>query len=221
MAELGIPEPYRAAFGALAELDEEHVYAFLEMVAGLEAFQKVAPLQQAIQSAFPAEGQRDAARLVPAILSLRGALPGTSAERMAEMTSRSADLDLSAEARVRLRDRLLPLLQSSGLKSTSRALELLTQHPRNYREARVFTDIRPVFGDDAESRPDGAVIVGTLQLRTWDRDGLDDTIYVAMDEADLRELAESVKRALDKSLTLRRMLADQQIACFTLDERDR
>ncbi len=221
MAVLGIPEPYRIAFKALAELDEQYVQPLFEVVASLDRFQQVGHLQEKIQDIFPSEAQREAGRLVPAILSLRGQLHGMSAEYMAEMTSRSPDLDISTDARSRLRDRLIPLLQSPGLKSTSRALELLTQHPRNYRDARVFTDIRPVFGDDAEERPDGAVIVETLQLRTWDRDGQGDTIYVAMDESDLRELADAVKRALDKTSTLRGLLGDQQIACFTLDERER
>jgi hypothetical protein len=111
-----------------------------------------------------------------------------AAERIAEALSRSADLDLSNdEARSRLGERVASILRTEALSTTAVGVELLTQFPRNYQVSRIFTDIRPLFHDEVEDRPTGAVIVETLQLQTWNRDGSTETLYVAMDEADLLE----------------------------------
>jgi hypothetical protein len=62
--------------------------------------------------------------------------------------------------------------------------------------------------------------VEVLQLQTWNRDGATETLYIAMDEADLIELRGVMDRALDKTATLREMLEEQELTCFELDERN-
>ena len=83
----------------------------------------------------------------------------------------------------------------------------------------MLTDIRPIFPQRVEDAPEGAVIVQTLHLDTWDRDGATETYHVAMDEADLRELRDAIERAITKTATLRELLSRTGLKVFELDER--
>jgi len=220
VAEIGIPLPFVRSFLALEKLDDDTAHTLFERIAAADPFQPVGTLQAIFRDVFPSDQQTEAQRLVPALLSLRGQLRTTPAAQIAETVSNSVDLELGNEAREHLRDRLLPMLASAALSTTANALELLTQHDRNYQTSRVVTDIRPVFADDVNDRPEGAVIVDTLQLHTWDRAGRAEMLAVAMDEVDLRELRDVIDRALAKASTLRGFLAEQEITCFQLDTRD-
>lgn len=191
----------------------------VEGFASVATFQQITDLQRVIYEVFPSDRQRDAEQLVPGLLSLIGQLRGTPVERIAKAVSQSADLDLDDPGRARLSERLVPLLSSGALSSTANALELLTQHERNFSGARVVTDIRPIFSRTVEDPPEGAVIVQTLQLDTWDRDGASETYHVAMDEADLQELRAAIERAITKTATLREFLSGTGLTLFELDER--
>lgn len=217
---IGVPTAFRQALLVLEGLDEADAQRLLETVAAADRFQPVGTLRELVEQVLPEGQTAQAERLVPALLSLRGQLRGTPPERLAEALSGSADLDLGSDARKRLRDRVAALLGSAAITSTASAVELLTQHERNYQTARVFTDIRPIFERDVTDPPTGAVIVEMLQIQTWDREGQSETLYVALDESDLREIKEVVERALEKTDTLRSFLAEQSIAYFELDKRE-
>jgi hypothetical protein len=220
IANLGIPQQFRAALALLSALADDEARALCDAVAAASAFQSVADLLNHIRSALPDAHAADADDLVPALLSLSSLARSADPITIAVAASKSANLELDDESRDRLQARLRPLLESKAISSTAAAIDVLTQHSRNYRTARVFTDIRPVFPEDVADLPTGAVLVETLQLQTWDRDGNSETIYVAMDEADLQELREVIDRALAKTATLRRVLANQNMSYFQLDKRE-
>lgn len=220
MSSLGVPAPFRRALLLLEQLDDEHAARLNDAFSNAPAFQPLGRLRSLARDVLPREQTAMADRLIPALLSLGGQLRGTPPEQVAEAVAGSADLELGPKSRERLRERVLALLSTPAISSTASAVELLTQHERNYQTARVFTDIRPIFQQNVGDPPTGAVIVEMLQLQTWDREGEGETLYVAMDESDLLELREVVDRALKKTDTLRRFLAEQQMAYFELDKRE-
>lgn len=215
-----MPTPFRRALLLLEQLDDEHASRLTEVFSAAETFQPLGRLRALAREVLPSEQTAMADRLIPALLSLGGQLRGTPPEQVAEAVAGSADLELAPDARERLRGRVLALLNSRAIATTASAVELLTQHERNYQTARVFTDIRPVFQERVTDPPTGAVIVEMLQIQTWDREGEGETLYVAMDESDLIELREVVNRALEKTATLRRFLTEQDMAYFELDKRE-
>jgi hypothetical protein len=220
MAELGVPRGYRAAFGTLEALEDA---AFDRLVTSLSSAPALSPVSTLVELAAPVFGDDrslTARGLVQALLSAEGLIRLFGAEgEVARGISESADLDLDGEQRRKLQVRLEALLEVEGLRSTAAAVDLLTQNERNYGEARVFSDIRPIFGEAVVEAPTGAVIVETLQLRTWAKDGSSETIAVAMDESDLRELRDVLDRALTKTETLKSMLDRHGTQHFDLDER--
>jgi hypothetical protein len=59
-----------------------------------------------------------------------------------------------------------------------------------------------------------------LQLQTWDRDGDLETLFVALDERDLTQLADVVDRGLKTSAALRKFLEENGLTYFQLEEDD-
>jgi hypothetical protein len=220
VAEVAIPLPFRRALSALAALDDDAAQQLIDGISSAGPFQSVAHLQDITRAAFPEDEEDDAERLVPAILSLRGAARLASDARVAEVASKSVDLDLDADARERLRELLGALLPLSAFRTTGTAIELLTQNEHNYQSSRVLTDIRPVFPEEVSDRPDGAVIVQTLQLQTWGVGSGTETMHISMDESDLLEIRDVIDRAIAKTGTLKTLLDDQGMTHFELDKRE-
>jgi len=219
VATLGIPKTARKPLVALAQLDDVIADALIDALISGPALQPVRDLERRAEDVLP-EAERDDFRpLVDALLSLRGGLRDIPLEQIVAGVASSADLDLEADARQLLQLRLHTLLSSEALSSTANAIELLTQNERNYRTARVLTDVRHVFAEDAVEKPAGAVIIEVLALQTWNRDGHAETLHVAMDETDLRELRDAMQRALDKTSNLRGLLREQGMTYFELDKR--
>lgn len=220
MADIAVPASYRNSLTEFARLPDEVSQALLDALSSVKSFAPVRDIEAAARGVLDDDGSNLSSRLIPPLLSLRGQIRDLPATKIADRLSNSADLDLDEAERQRLAQRVASLLDVDALKTTAVGIDLLTQHARNFATARIYTDIRPLFLEDPDEEPTGAVIVETLQLETWSRDGETETLYIAMDEADLLELQETIRRALKKTGTARKLLRQSSISCFDLDERE-
>jgi hypothetical protein len=93
------------------------------------------------------------------------------------------------------------LFELEVVRLSAKALDLSYEHSELLQRARILTDIRPVFNDDA-SEVRGTVISHTLLLRYDDIEG-DHVLSLALDEGDIRSLIQQCERALKKSQTAR------------------
>jgi hypothetical protein len=87
-----------------------------------------------------------------------------------------------------------------------RAVDLSYEYTNLWGNARIITDIRPIFTDDA-STIDGAVVSHACRLQFLCADGQHE-LNIAMDESDVRDLAEQCDRALRKAETARHLMND-------------
>jgi hypothetical protein len=76
---------------------------------------------------------------------------------------------------------------------------------RVFHSARILTDIRPVFGRDADVPPIGAVIAHVLKIDYFSQ-GDSGSLYVSLNNRDLELLRNLVDRAFTKLKTLRAVL---------------
>jgi hypothetical protein len=218
VAEIWIPLPYREALMALARLPGETADRLVDALAALEAYSPVSRIQEVTTSVL-GEGASPAERqLGLPLLALRGQYRQTSLEDIAKRVSESTEFELDSEERADLRSRAAAILATPVYATTAVATDLQTQNAHNYQSARIVTDLRPVFQDNVDDRPSGAVIVETLQLQTWTRDGESEAIFVAMDETDLEQLQATVERALHKTETLKKFLKEKDLAYFELEK---
>jgi hypothetical protein len=109
---------------------------------------------------------------------------------------------------------LLKLLSAhDSLGVTAKALDLSSQHERVFHNARIFTDVRPVFKSDPKTAPPAVVFTHTLKLTFHDGPRLT-SLYFSLDAADLKDVKGLIDRALDKEATLRAELASTKIQCL-------
>jgi hypothetical protein len=218
MAAFGIPPPYRESLTKLAGLPDADAERLIQEIGALAPFSPVSAIEEATSSVLGEGATPAERRLALPLLALRGQLRQMTTDAIAENLSESTDLDLDEAARSNLRSRAAAILEAQVFGTTGVATDLQTLHERNYQSARIVTDIRPVFQDDLAKAPDGAVIVETLQIQTWSRDGGAQLMFVSMDEADLRQLQSIVTRALDKTETLKAFIAEKGLSYFELEK---
>lgn len=202
---------------ALAQLSPEENEGLAAAVEALPAFANVPSIEDAATEAL-AGTDVQAIGLVAALLSLRGQTREIAARDIAQQLVASPTLEIEPDRRDAFIDCVSRLLESDAIATTAIAVDLQTQHSRNFASARVFTDIRPVFRGDVGQRPAGAVLSEVLLIETWDRDGEGESLYIALDEADLLQLQDVISRALKKTETLKTLLSGASLDVFSLDD---
>ena len=104
-----------------------------------------------------------------------------------------------------LRSHLGRLLNVSNLRMAAKAHRLQRAGERLYCDAKILSDIRPVFDEDVETVPAGAVVGHTLRLGYHER-GEHKEFFVVLDDVDLEKLRAVIERAESKNKTLLKLL---------------
>lgn len=102
------------------------------------------------------------------------------------------------------------LAPDSPLALTSKALAVMNEHPNTYLTGRVLTDLRPVFGSSVDEAPAALVAIHTLKI-SYRHNHAFTEFYVAMDNADIVELMDTLGRALKKENALRHLTDEKQV----------
>ncbi|MEK6607369.1 MAG: hypothetical protein AABZ30_06895 [Myxococcota bacterium] len=224
MSRLRIPKQFHRAVGQLATLDDASVAAIADALRAVPVT-KVRPsdLVGDVVARLP-EGQRDATRdVVDFVLSLyiaratneltaerladdlRGAIEGAEVEELRGLASSAS----------KLRDRVVALLgASTSLQIGAKALDLSTEFERTLCEARIVTDVRPIFGVDVGEAA-AAIVVHTLRLQVHEGDEIRD-VYVTLHADDIKALRALLDRAEVKENSLVDSLRKAGIGALTL-----
>lgn len=95
----------------------------------------------------------------------------------------------------------------------AKAAEVMTAHEHVLREARIFTDLRPIFTTDPTERPLAATFVHMLKLN-YMHGSLKKEFFIAMDSMDVKQLQKVLTRALSKEKTLRSLAKTTKLPCL-------
>jgi hypothetical protein len=98
------------------------------------------------------------------------------------------------------------LLSLPALRLAANVINLSQEYTNLWRASRIFTDIRPIFSEDAATI-DGAIVSHAFRLHYQSVDGAHE-LNLAMGEADIRALTEQCERALQKAQTARSLMRD-------------
>lgn len=90
----------------------------------------------------------------------------------------------------------------ASFKTTFKAISLLTENDRLFRESRIITDVRLMFSEQLEESISNAVIVHQLKLSTLSN-GKKEELYLSLDDSDLETLKETLDRAIKKGEKIR------------------
>lgn len=110
--------------------------------------------------------------------------------------------------------RLVTLLQLDTVSLIGRAGAILGEHERYFSDARILTDLRPVFRRESITEPPaGAALTHVLRISYYEETlAASKDFYVALDPDGLRQLLATIERAQVKEATLRQTLVGTQLA---------
>lgn len=210
-AILRIPEDELPGLLALARFDEQK---FKALAAALAA----APMKLRIEE------------VTEAVLKLAQDLPRREVEQVVDVLSSlsvvrlMADVDVEvfvndvidaieaqvegfAANREEFEARLTEVFSYPSVLAPAKARSILFDHTNYLCRARIFSDIRPVFGSDVEQTPTTAMVTHTLKLSYHRGTGQIKDCFVVLDRKDLDELSRLIERAKAKEKTLHVTLA--------------
>lgn len=218
MAALRIPKQNEAGFKILAALGDDSVQ---ELVSALR---KVSPvlygpdLASRVASEVDTIPRSDVDQIAQVLLPLyllreryESSVPEI-AEDVCQAMDRSDDeeLRLSGEDRDQFKDHLIQLLDIEAVGVGAKALDVLFENQRSYISARIVTELRPIFGPNAEGPPAGALTVHMLKI-TYQEQGQQKEFFVALDTTDVGALSKVLDRADSKAESLKAFLAETEV----------
>jgi hypothetical protein len=205
-----VPDRYQAALVALAQASQTEIEALLSALGERTDRLATSALAARVHDAIPRLERDEATRVVEAILSLIGQERGRrlSRDAISQAIAHSPSLDISDTERASLVSRLARVLGLASLRTALKAHDLMTEHSHLFADVRIFSDVRPVFGDLANEPPVGSVIIETLKIEYFDESLDRRAFFVALDHLDLEALKEVVDRAVEKTKTLRKHVVE-------------
>ena len=111
-------------------------------------------------------------------------------------------LNLSKSDQTQFKNRLKSLLSTKSINLLGRARLVFIEHEHYLCNARILTDIRPIFGERVEEKPISATIVHTLKLSYHDAKDIRE-FFVALDGDGLDRLSDLIDRAKQKAASLK------------------
>jgi len=125
--------------------------------------------------------------------------------------------EFSEQDKLRLTGRLAQLLEiEKSLGTTSKANDVLTEHEHTFCDARILTDMRPIFPSDLAVSPTEAVVVHTLKI-AYHQDREHKEFYVALDFDDIQTLKTAIERAELKDQSAKSLLDKAGVQCLDVE----
>ena len=212
LPSLTIPPRYRNGVAQIGNLSDA---SFSDLVAALKKFPEADTselLAEKIANDVSSINKETAGEIISALAAMQGIRSGACVEpaRFAadlweaineDSPDLAADLDeetFEERARLLLSETIIHL---PGAK----AAEVRREVERSFCAARILTDVRPAFAEDATKRP-AMTIMHTLEIAFHDDIGRHREFYVSVDKENLNTLKRAVERAIVKEKTLHKFL---------------
>ena len=136
-------------------------------------------------------------------------------ELVGQMAATSS-LGLGDDERGDLAVRVKGLIDRRSTQLLHKSLALMREHESIFLDARIMTDIRPVFGGDVSEELDAVVLTHSLKI-DFIEEGRRRRFHVALDQSDLQVMKSVLERAIEKATSLRQTLESADIANLTLE----
>jgi mRNA-degrading endonuclease YafQ of YafQ-DinJ toxin-antitoxin module len=210
MSALTIPEQYERGITNIKNLSDSDTDKVLQALkaAGPEA--KSVEIVNSLGPMLKQLSEDDVNKLVEAIYSLYFLRAHSEVDidefvnDVAEAISESENKELrvsESNELTRLKTKFKALLSVQPISTHSKAHGLRTDFANIFWDAKIITDIRPIWDEDPKLPPDATVITNTLKLE-YHHIGGHGELYVYLDKEDIEMLMSVLQRARDKIATL-------------------
>jgi hypothetical protein len=213
---LHVPNHYIPALGLVRNLSDSASTEFLRALESAHITSSAEAMAASIASSVPSIPKEDLGKITDLLYSLYHVREFSELNRndflkeLLESVREVAKPAISEQEFPLIRQRFKDLLNVTVLQSISKAIVLQRDQDRIYCEARIISDIRPVFSEDIKQKPVAAAITHTLNI-SYHESGDHKDFYVVLDQVDLEEIEKVIKRALVKNETLDQLLSDSGV----------
>lgn len=218
MGLLIIPEPYKVGFKRVALLEDSSIQELLSAFRNTSPSLYAKEITEQVIPQVKSISASDVINITETLFSLyvSHAGQGSSLTDFVEGVIQAIDesdykeLVNSTKTRDTLTQRLSALLNVDPMIVGAKSYILLFDNDRNFRSARVVTDIRPVFTDEAGKNPSAVMIVHQLKITYLEGDVSKD-FYIAMDNKDIQRFMDALTRADLKAQTLKPVFEELKV----------
>ena len=219
-----IPEEYQTGLAKIVSLSDSHIKELLEIFENTPVILNVKKFNQELLPKINFLESGEAKNLIETIGSLyelRSQLDLSTEEFVDEITnvvkeSQNKKLKLTENNNKKFKQRLTDLLAVKTLGLRSKAVNLIVDHDIIFQDAKMVTDIRPIFDSNIEKSPIGAVIIHNLKIEYKQNDEIKN-FYIALDEKDVTTLLGLIKRTQTKSESLKTFISNSGISNFDVE----
>jgi hypothetical protein len=230
LARLSIPTRYRAALSSLRSLSEDDVRAVraileqaqtaIRRAADQKTGESIDPdeIVTSLQTSGPNLPIKNLREVLEAILSLyvvKSRKDSSTDQFIEDVCDAMERIDsaqrVERENRTEYAGKLRILLNANSFAVVTKAIDLATEDERTFCQARIITDLRPVFGQHVEDGPQAMVVVHMLKLSFHGQGREHGEFHVSLDSSELRELKQVIERAELKAKSLSSAVKDVSI----------
>ena len=209
---LEIPNENLQTIGKIVRLPEAAIDDLVNALASTRITAEASAMAEKISDTILSIPKEDIAEIVETLYSLyhvrefSEVRPARFVRDLVDTVLQSPDLGLNkVEHASFIGKRFQRLLDIKTLNILSKAVRLQRDVGSIFCNARIISDIRPVFGDDLPEGPISAVITHTLKL-AYHEGAQHREFLVALDQQDLLSLMEVIERAQQKEEQMDRIL---------------
>ena len=201
---LQIPEENLPAIGKILKLSDAATEELIDALASTTISAEAPAMSEKIAGLVSSIPREDLADIVETLYSLyhvrefSEVRPARFVRDLVEALLQNPDFGLKkTEDAAIVGKRFHRLLNVKTLNVLSKAIRLQRNVERIYCDAKILSDIRPVFGDDLSEGSINAVITHTLKLAYHEGADYRD-FFIVLDQQDLIDLGEVIDRAQEK-----------------------
>jgi hypothetical protein len=229
VAKLNIPERYQAGVALISHLDDQSVQdirnaldSILDAKTRSDDIASGKMLDELVTAAITSSSKKSILnfdRIAEALVVLYGAksVKDISVEEFADKVCDAMEHLDSPQSRVpktereQFKRKLIILLGADVFGIATKIVDLRTDDERVFCQARILTDLRPVFGPRIEDGPQAMVVVHLLKLGFHSASQKHQEFFVSLDADDLQTLRNLIDRAEAKAKSLEGSLGNVRL----------
>lgn len=212
-----VPEKLGQGFGPVYEMSDTHFGSLVDVIDKLFETSVVSELPPLIRNATQLS-RTDTHTLLDAIIGLHTLIEesANSLDDICESIIGIAQADDDEEKIGRFANRVRQLATNDALRLFYKSVAISLEHDRVFLDARIVSDIRPVFRTTIEQGIHGALIAHSLRIDSH-HGGSNHSYYVTLTSGDLKTLKEIIERAISKEEPLNQLLDSADVTRIALE----
>lgn len=205
---LTIPRGQEEQLASILRMSDAEMSAFLDALSGAGHAYSIRKLSQAVAGKLDVGESETLStiRVLSTLISMMDRLDVVLDDFVKEIEKSSLDTSNDALTNPEIgwdlgKRRFRDLLSCKSLIVTAKAQALFSESEKSFCDARIVSDVRPIFVGSADDAPEAFVMIHTLRV-SFHTKGSIESVDIVLDSADVKLLENSARRAASKESSI-------------------